>query len=219
MAKVGKARVAKGNAVVLSSWAALVLCIVSSTAVAGVGECLKATGLAPGGADAPKSMWLRTGQVAEPESFAEAVTTARRAAWDEDAARLRGAYTNCLAMVDRPAEGIVVPVESWPSGATKVSATARRAQFFEKEGLVWCGGVTLREYGEDGAVRMSFEADGCLVDRNAKTGWLEGRAHGNYGRTSLSGSGIYFSFSEEFVKIFTDVEIVSSEFKFEGVKL
>lgn len=156
---------------------------------------------------------------AEPETLAEAVPAARRAYWSADEARLRAEYSNCLARVDRPARGIVVPVESWPNGAAKVTATAERAQFFDKEGLVWCGGVTVREYDEDGVLKMTCRAEGCVVDRNAKTGWLEGSATGEYGSTSLSGDGIYFSFPDEFAKISSNVEIMSSEFKFEGVKL
>ena len=66
---------------------------------------------------------------------------------------------------------------------------------------------------------MTCRAEGCIVDRNAKTGWLEGAATGEYGSTSLSGDGIYFSFPDEFAKISSNVEIMSSEFKFEGVKL
>lgn len=153
------------------------------------------------------------------ETFAEAVPSARRDAWARDEARLAAAYTNCVARLERPAEGIVVPVETFPDGAVKISATAERAQFFEKEGLVWCGGVVVREYAEDGTVKMECSADGAVVDRNTRTGWLDGRASGRYGSTMLSGEGIYFSFSEEFAKICSSVEIVSSEFKFEGVKL
>jgi len=153
------------------------------------------------------------------ETFDEAVPAARRDAWARDEARLRAAYTNCVARLESPAEGIVVPVETYPDGTAKISATAGKAQFFEDEGIVWCGGVKVREYAPDGSVKMECEAAGAIVDRNTRTGWLEGRAKARYGATTLSGCGIYFSFSEEFAKICSCVEIVSSEIKFEGVKL
>ena len=153
------------------------------------------------------------------ETFDVAIASARRAAWSADEARLRAAYAEGLAKIDRPALGIVVPVESFPNGALKVAATAGKAQFFEADGLVWCGDVTVREYSESGAEKMSFSAAGCIVDRRTKSGWLEGAAHGTYGKTQLAGDGIYFSFPDEFVKISSKVEITSTEFKFEGVKL
>lgn len=144
---------------------------------------------------------------------------ARLESFARDRVRLQAAYTNCLARLDRPAEGVVVPVESHPDGSVKVDATADRAQVFEKEGLVWCGGVTVREYDPDGTVKMELSADSCVVDRGTKSGWLEGYASGTYGKTRMEGRGIYFSFREEFVKIYSDVAVTSTDIKFEGVKL
>lgn len=144
---------------------------------------------------------------------------AKIAAMDRDKARLEAAYRECVAKLDRPAEGVVIPVEQHPDGSLKVDAAAERAQFFEKEGFVWCGGVTVREYMPDGSVKCQFYAEGCLVDRATKTGWAEGRAVGTYGKTRLDGRGIYFSFSDESVKIYSEVVITSTDIKFEGVKL
>ena len=144
---------------------------------------------------------------------------ARLESFARDRARLQAAYTNCVARQDRPAEDVVVPVESHPNGSVKVDATADRAQVFEKEGLVWCGGVTVREYEPDGSVKMELSADSCVVDRGTKSGWLEGYASGTYGKTRMEGRGIYFSFREEFVKIYSDVAVTSTDIKFEGVKL
>ena len=136
-----------------------------------------------------------------------------------DRARLVEAYSNCLARIDRPAKGVIVPVESYASGAVKVDATVERAQFFEKEGIVWCGGVTVREYAEDGAVVLELAAPSGVMDRDTKSGWLEGRATGRQGDTTLSGSGVYFSFPDEFVRVFSGVEITSTAIDFKGVKL
>ena len=71
----------------------------------------------------------------------------------------------------------------------------------------------------DGALKIEFEAASCIVDRKTKSGWLEGRAVGRCGDTELSGRGIYFSCSREYVKISSEVSIVSSDIKFEGVRL
>jgi hypothetical protein len=136
-----------------------------------------------------------------------------------DEARLKAAYAECLSKIDRPAEGVVVPVESHPDGTIKVDAKAAKAQFFDKEGLVWCGDVTVREFDEKGRLKMELEAASCIVDRKTKSGWLDGVAVGRYGATELSGRGIYFSCPQEFVKITSEVSIVSSDIKFEGVRL
>ena len=153
------------------------------------------------------------------EETQAAEVVAKIVAMDRDKARLEAAYKECVAKLDRPAEGVVVPVEQHPDGSVKVDATAEKAQFFEKEGYVWCGDVTVREYAPDGSVKCQFHAEGCLMDRSTKTGWAEGRAEGSYGKTRLEGCGIYFSFSEESVKIYSNVVITSTEIKFEGVKL
>ena len=136
-----------------------------------------------------------------------------------DEARLKVAYTNCLAHLDHPSEGIVVPVESHPDGSVKVNVMADKAQFFDKDSLVWCGRVTVCEYNPDGTIKMAFRADDCIVDRSTKSGWISGRGVGATGKTRISGYGIYFSFSDEFVKISSKVAITSSDFNFKGVTL
>ena len=141
------------------------------------------------------------------------------AKYRDDEARLKVAYSNCLSRLDHPSEGIVVPVETHPDGSVKVNIMADKAQFFDKESLVWCGRVTVCEYNLDGSIKMAFRANDCIVDRNTKSGWISGRGVGATGKTRISGCGIYFSFSDEFVKISSKVAITSSDFNFKGVTL
>ncbi len=144
----------------------------------------------------------------------------KRAMFDREAERLQAAYTNCVANLRTPAENVTVPIEHYPDGAVKASVTARKAQFFLDEGLVWCEGVCVRECGPDGRTeRGRVEAESCVIDRETRSGWADGRARATYGRTTVEGRGIYFSFEEEFVKITSEVEITSRDLKFEGVKL
>ena len=173
---------------------------------------------APGGGEAQAAAAGEDAEGDQDDGIPQEVVE-RIASMDRDKERLESAYTVYVAKIDRPAEGVVIPVEQHPDGSVKVDATAERAQFFEKEGYVWCGGVTVREYALDGSVKSQFHVDGCLVDRSTKTGWAEGRAVGTYGKTRLEGSGIYFSFSDESVKIYSKVVITSTDIKFEGVKL
>lgn len=137
----------------------------------------------------------------------------------KDEARLKAEFEKCIAKLHKPSEGIVVPVENHPNGSLKVDVYAGKAQFFDKDSVVWCGDVIVREYDIKGSIKMELEADACVVDRKTKSGWIKDYATGRYGKTKISGCGIYFSFPEEFVKISSKVEIESSEIKFEGVQL
>ncbi len=136
-----------------------------------------------------------------------------------DEKRLQGEYSKCLEKVKNPSQGIVVPIESHPDGSVKVDIAAGKAQFFDKEALVWCADVVVREYNPAGDVKMELVAESCLLDRTSRSGWLEGQACAKYGKTSISGCGIYFSFPDEFVKISSKVLVESSEIKFQGVEL
>ena len=138
---------------------------------------------------------------------------------DADRDRLATAYSNCLSRIDKPAQGVVVPVEMHPDGSVKMDVEAEKAQFFDKEGLVWCSGVTIREYASDGTQKLELAADACIVDRKTKSGWLAGRAKGVYGQTEITGSDVWFSAEEEAVKVFSGVEVASSGIKLEGLRL
>jgi hypothetical protein len=145
---------------------------------------------------------------------------ARRARVDEEARAFRLVYSNCVAAVRLPAENVSVPVETWPDGAPKTLVRAEKAQFFIDEGLVWCAGVRLVEYARDGVTeKTDVRAASCVIDRAKKCGWAEGRVSARSGKTFLEGEGIYFSFSEEFVKIYSKVSIRTEDIVFEGVKL
>lgn len=154
---------------------------------------------------------------AEEEGRFDLISATARFAADEE--RLKLEFEKCLTKLDKPSEGIVVPVENHPNGSLKVDIYAGKAQFFEKEAIVWCGDVIVREYDLNGNVKVEVEADACVVDRKTKSGWIKDFANGRYDKTKIRGCGIYFSFPEEFVKISSKVEIESSDIKFEGVEL
>ncbi len=144
----------------------------------------------------------------------------KRAMFDREAERLQLAYSNCVAKLQSPAENVTVPIEHYPDGSIKASVTARKAQFFMDEGLVWCEGVCVRECEKDGLTeRGRVEAEFCVIDRETRSGWAKGRTRAVYGKTTVEGDGVYFSFEEEFVKILSNVRITSTDLKFEGVKL
>jgi lipopolysaccharide transport protein LptA len=131
-----------------------------------------------------------------------------------EAERLRGAYLEHSRLISAPAENIAVPIETYSDGTIKSSISAKRAQLFLDTGFVWGEDVTVRQFSKGGAVESEVKAGKCIIDRNTRSGWAEGRADARHENAALKGEGIYFSFSEEFVKICTNTEIRVS-----GVKL
>lgn len=131
-----------------------------------------------------------------------------------EAERLRAAYSNCLQRLDHPAEDVSVPVETYESGAVRLVVQARRAQFFLDSGLVWAENVVVRRLAPDGAVETRIDARSCVVDRFTKSGWVEGAARVQHGKTSLAGKNVYFSSPESYVRIFESADLQS-----EGVKV
>ena len=126
---------------------------------------------------------------------------------DSDMLRLRTAYADCVAKLAQPAENVAFPIETYPDGTVKSRLKAKRAQLFLDSGFIWGEGIRVEEYGRDGKVSGWLTADNCVVDRNTRTGWVEGAATLSYNDTVVKGRGVYFSFDREFIKIFSQSEI------------
>jgi len=142
----------------------------------------------------------------------------KRESMMREAVRLRVAYSNCVAKVSEPAEDVIVPIETHPSGAVKLVIAARKAQFFLDEGFIWAAGVTLRKLDEDGKELSRIEAEHCLFDRNpaAKSGWAEGAAKVTHKDSVFTGEDVYFSSRESYVLALRKSQIVSVDAKFGG---
>ena len=136
-----------------------------------------------------------------------------------EAERLRAAYSNCLQRLDHPAEDVTVPVETHTNGAVRLVVQAKRAQFFLDTGLVWAENVVVRKLGVDGEVETRIDARSCIVDRFTKSGWAEGAARVQHGKTELCGKNVYFSSPESYVRVFDGAMLRSEGVKTEGVKL
>ena len=134
-----------------------------------------------------------------------------------EAERLQAAYTNCVAMLEVPAEDVTVPVETFEDGSVKVIIYAKKAQYFLDKGLVWAEGVAVKRFKKDGTQEAMIEAQNCVVDRFSKSGWAEGAATVTHGKTVFRGNGVYFSSPEAYVKVFDDVRVDSKDLKFGGL--
>ena len=133
-----------------------------------------------------------------------------------DAMKLKAFYEDCAAKASEPAENVAVPIENHPNGSVKSSVFAKKAQFFLESGLVWGEGVIVRELKDDGTVVAQINAENCVVDRNAKAGWAQGRVKALYDGTVLEGEGVYLDFKKEFVIITDKAKIVSKGFDVSG---
>ena len=155
-----------------------------------------------------------------PYSFAfdSAEWHGKRELFAREAERLMAAYSNCAARVSEPAEQVTIPVETFPDGSVKTLVSAKKARYFLKEGLVWAEGVEVRQNAADGSAAGRIEAASCVVDRNSRSGWAEGAAKVTYGKSVLTGSGVFFSAPESYVKVFAGAAIESDDLKFGQAK-
>lgn len=136
-----------------------------------------------------------------------------------EAERLRAERVRVRKMVEAPAENVSVTLEKHPDGSVKTALTAKEAQFFLDLGFVWGKDVVVSEYNPDGTRRGFVAAQDCLVDRETRSGWVEGCVHAVYDKMTLDGEQVYFSFEEEYVRIHKDAQVTSSGLKLKEVKL
>ena len=127
----------------------------------------------------------------------------KREMMSREAERLEKVYDWCAAHLSNPAEKVRVPVDTHPDGSIKTIVLADKAQMFIKESYVWAEGVTIGE--TDGKKRPvgGVKAEKCAVDRNTRSGWIEGPAEATRDGMVLTGENAYLSSLEEYVTIFS----------------
>ena len=151
-------------------------------------------------------------------AFDSAEWHGKRELFAREAERLRAAYSNCAARASEPAEQVTIPVETFPDGSVKTLVSAKKARYFLDKGLVWAEGVEVRQNAADGSAAGRIEAASCVVDRNSRSGWAEGAAKVTYGKSVLTGSGVFFSAPDSYVKVFAGAAIESDDLKFGQAK-
>ena len=139
----------------------------------------------------------------------------KREVLGREAERLQAAYTSCVARVVEPALDVTLPIERNDDGSMRLSVTAKKAQVFLDMGMVWGSEVVVTQFSTNGVVEARVEADGCVIDRDTKSGWVEGHAKAFYLGNEVEGDGIYFSFAEEFVTICANTRIRVKDKKFD----
>lgn len=153
----------------------------------------------------------------EAQAFDAGVWMERRSDFEQDALRLKAAYTNLASRVSESAEKVFIPLEVHPDGSVKTSISAEHAQLFLDEGLVWGDGVVIRQCDEHAKETSRIEAAKMVFDRSSRRGWAEGPAKVTHGETAFSGSNIYFATDEEYVLSFEDSAFNAKNIKAEGM--
>ena len=130
-----------------------------------------------------------------------------------EAERLQAVYTASVARVKMPAENVCVPVETHPDGSVKTLVTASKAQFFTDNGIVWAKDLQAKDFDTSKKNKSSIFAEKCVVDRETKSGWIEGAAKAVHGSTEVTGERVYVSFAENFVMIYSNAFVRSDDVK------
>ena len=141
----------------------------------------------------------------------------KRGVLTQEAERLKNAYEKYSQIKAEPADGVVIPVETFPDGSVKLTVTAKRAKLFLKAGFVIAEDVVITKYNDEHEVDTRIEAGRCLVDRNSSSGWIAGEAKITHGKTEFTGVDFYFSSSEGYMISMKKSKIVSTDMKIGGV--
>lgn len=147
------------------------------------------------------------------------------AKWEEkrqrltrEAEKLQAAYSNCVSRIVEPAEDVLIPIETFPDGSVKTSVHAAKAVYFLESGLVWGEDVKVSKLDRAGEIDTEITAKNCVIDREKKSCWAEGKAAIRHRGTSFTGENVYFSSPEGYVMVLKNSEIISDDLKFGGLR-
>jgi len=144
---------------------------------------------------------------------------AKNAAMAAEAERMKGEYVVYSARVDKAAEDITVPFETFDSGEVKATVVAKRGRFFHDVGYVWAQDVTVEQYRDDGTLDVRLEAANCLLDRPHKCCWISGHVRAVHRKTTLEGDDAFYCSSNGFLKVMSNATVVSEDVKMKGLTL
>lgn len=151
-------------------------------------------------------------------AFNSAKWMEKREAMSDEAVRLQAAYSNCVARLTSLSEGITIPLETNPDGSVRTSVSAKKAQIFEDAPLVWAEDLVMTKLGDDGKERLRIDAQRCVIDRVARTGWVDGHAKVTQGKTTFEGDSVFFSATNGFVTVYSNADMKSADLKLGGLR-
>ena len=152
-------------------------------------------------------------------AFDSEAWNARQKSFVQQAEHLREAYSNYAQRATLPTRDLRVALEQFPDGRVKTLIEAKKAQFFAVENYIWGEGIILTQFNENGESKVRLHADAGLIDQHAAMCWVEGAVHIIYGKTTLDGKGAFYSYNDDYCKIFASAHIQSTDFTMKGLKL
>ncbi len=138
---------------------------------------------------------------------------------DTDKLRLEEAFSTFKHEDGLPAEDIMVPIEKFENGLVKTRLDASRAWIYPDVNIVIATGIHVVRNTEDGGVELDFTADNAVIDKETKTGWVDGNAVIKVDQAVAYGKGAYFSFEREIVRVYNQTKIVVKGLKFDPRKI
>ncbi|MDD4101383.1 MAG: hypothetical protein PHU80_01965 [Kiritimatiellae bacterium] len=105
-----------------------------------------------------------------------------------------------------PVENLMLPIDHFPNGRVKAMLAAKKAQVF-LDGIIFAEDVTVDLFNDKGKLDGRLTAEGCIFDRNTKTGYCEGPVSMEKEGDRLKGLGMFFSFDRQSIKILGKCEI------------
>jgi len=125
---------------------------------------------------------------------------------------LAGRWDEVKSRMDAPVENISIPLEYYPGGLVKARLYAEKSKIFP-DGIVFATKVKINLYSVSGQLDGYLKADDCIFDRDASHGYCKGMVEVVKDTDILKGVGMYFSISNEFIKIISNCEIRTNRFK------
>ncbi len=140
----------------------------------------------------------------------------KREVMTREAERLQSLYTKYAESSESPATDVFVPIETFSDGSIRSSIKAKKAMYHLDEGFLWGEDVVIERFNEEGKVESMIKAPHVLIDRQMKSGWVEGVAIIYHEGTIFRGEGVYFSSPEGYLMSTSKSKIVSKGLKFGG---
>lgn len=149
-------------------------------------------------------------------AFDSSVWLQKREMMTREAERLQGVYAKYAESDEAPATDVFVPIEIFPDGSIRSSVKAKKAMYHLDDGFLCGEDVVIERFNEAGKVESMIKAAHVLIDRQTKSGWVEGTAIIYHEGTIFRGEGVYFSSPEGYIMSSSKSKIISKGLKFGG---
>ncbi|MFO7936313.1 MAG: hypothetical protein R6V06_01745 [Kiritimatiellia bacterium] len=128
--------------------------------------------------------------------------------WSELAER----WDEVKAEMTSPVENLSLPVDYHANGRMRAKLFAARSQIFE-DGTIFASGVRVNLFDDKGNPAGYLKMADCIFERESSHGYCKGEVNVKYGADILSGEGMYFSISGEYIRILSHCKVRTKRFQ------